>query len=88
MEHVKSKNGRTKLAEHGENDDDDVVHLDSSTTESFHDSNYNFSHDDEDVTFQSCIVALEQELGSQIGKIQPDRGGKAGARSVTNRKCH
>ncbi|XP_027157772.1 uncharacterized protein LOC113759398 [Coffea eugenioides] len=90
MEHVKSKNEKTEPAEHGGNDDDDDddddVHLDSSTAESFHDSDYDFRHVDEDVIFQSCVVTPKQELGGRIGKIQPDGEGKSRGKECNKQK--
>ena len=91
MERVRSKNEKTEPAEHGGNDgdddgDDDAVHSDSSRAESFHDSDYNFSHDEEDVIFQSCVVTPEQELDCRIGKIQPDGGAKSRGKECKKQK--
>ena len=54
--------GKSEAVLHEENDPNEVTHSESSEGDSFHDCDYDFSKDDDDEIFQTCVVGPKKEL--------------------------
>ena len=73
IKELEKKNQETCQAaevEQGDADEaNDAVNSDSMEGEKFHDSDYDFSEDDDDVIFRTSVVAPYQELGAAMDKL-------------------